>query len=65
MCLEAFVGTEFSKVLGVTCAFGGLDTLHVLETDSFSIVRDLVMEMFAVFEPPNMIVSLRRFLLNE
>jgi hypothetical protein len=59
MCLEAFMGTEFSKILGVTSAFGGLDTLHPL-----SIVRDLVMEMFAAFEPPNMIFSLRRFFIE-
>ena len=37
----------------------------MFQRHSFSIVRDLVMEMFAVFEPPNMIVSLRRFLLNN
>jgi hypothetical protein len=58
------MGTEFSKILGVTSAFGGLDTLHVLETDPFSIVRDLVTEMFAAFEPPNTIFSLRRFFIE-
>jgi len=45
----------------VTSAFGGLDTLQVSETDSFSTVRNVVMETFDVFEPPSMIVSLRRF----
>jgi len=60
------MATEFSNnLLGVTSASGGLDILRVSETDSFSIVRDLVMEMFDVFEPLNMIVSLRRILLNN
>jgi hypothetical protein len=45
----------------VTSAIGGLGTLQVSETDSVLIVRDMVMEMFDVFEPPSMIVSLRRF----
>jgi len=50
------MATEFSNNLhGVTSVSGGLDTLHVSETDSFSIVRDLVMEMLDVFEPSNMI----------
>jgi len=63
MCLEAFMAT--CNNLGVTSAFGGLDTLQVSETDSFSIVRDMVMETFDVFEPPSMIVSLEEILFNN